>query len=69
MPMRKGDLERVHLGDQIFLTTSGHLSTPTLVCAMGEAGAQSIMFSIDYPFESIPNGCLWYDEHGTMSIN
>lgn len=21
------------------------------------------MFSIDYPFESIPNGCVWYDEH------
>ena len=21
------------------------------------------MFSIDYPFESIPNGCTWFDEH------
>lgn len=21
------------------------------------------MFSIDYPFESIPNGCVWYDDH------
>lgn len=25
------------------------------------------MFSIDYPFESIPNGCVWWDEH--VSIN
>jgi 2,3-dihydroxybenzoate decarboxylase len=34
---------------------------------MGEVGAQSIMFSIDYPFESIPNGCVWWDDH--VSIN
>lgn len=25
------------------------------------------MFSIDYPFESIPNGCVWYDEHVPIS--
>ena len=63
MPMRKDKLVRDYFGDQVFITTSGHFSTPALMCAIGEIGAQSIMFSIDYPFESIPNGCSWWDEH------
>ena len=63
MPMRKDRLVRDYFGDQVFITTSGHFSTPALLCAMAEIGAQSIMFSIDYPFESIPNGCVWFDEH------
>lgn len=57
MPMRKDKLVRDYFGDQLFITTSGHFSTPALHCAMGEVGVQSIMFSIDYPFESIPNAC------------
>ncbi|KAF4625649.1 hypothetical protein G7Y89_g12518 [Cudoniella acicularis] len=67
MPMRKDKLVRDYFGDQVFITTSGHFSTPALICAMGEVGSQSIMFSIDYPFESIPNGCVWWDEY--VSIN
>ena len=27
------------------------------------------MFSIDYPFESIPNGCVWFDEHVRDTLN
>ena len=57
MPMRKDKLVRDYFGDQLFITTSGYFSTPALHCAMGEVGVQSIMFSIDYPFESIPNAC------------
>lgn len=67
MPMRKDKLVRDYFGEQVFITTSGHFSTPALVCAMGEIGSQSIMFSIDYPFESIPNACAWWDEH--VSVN
>src|ERR1700761_6899796 len=69
MPMRKDKLVRDYFGDQVFITTSGHFSTPALMCAIGEVGAQSIMFSIDYPFESIPNGCVWWDEHVSTSLN
>jgi 2,3-dihydroxybenzoate decarboxylase len=65
--MRKDKLVRDYFGEQVFITTSGHFSTPALVCAMGEIGSQSIMFSIDYPFESIPNACAWWDEH--VSVN
>ncbi len=57
MPMRKDKLVRDYFGEQLFITTSGHFSTPALHLAMGEIGVQSIMFSIDYPFESIPNAC------------
>ena len=63
MGMRKDKLIRDYFGDQVFITTSGHFSTPALICAMTEIGADSIMFSIDYPFESIPNGSTWFDEH------
>ena len=63
MPMRKDKLIRDYFGTQVFITTSGHFSTPALICAISEIGAESIMFSIDYPFESIPNGCTWFDEH------
>lgn len=57
MPMRKDKLVRDYFGEQLFITTSGHFSTPALTLAMVEIGANSIMFSIDYPFESIPNAC------------
>ena len=71
MKMRRDKLVRGYFGDQAFSTTSGHFSTPTLVCAMGEIAVQSIMFSIGYPFEreSIPNWGVWFDEHVSMSIN
>ncbi|KAF2740576.1 amidohydrolase 2 [Polyplosphaeria fusca] len=56
MGMRKDKLVRDYFGTQVFITTSGHFSTPALLCAMAEIGPDAVMFSIDYPFESIPNG-------------
>ncbi|KAF4539379.1 hypothetical protein BFW01_g9305 [Lasiodiplodia theobromae] len=67
MPMRKDRLVRDYFGTQLFITTSGHFSTPALLCAMQEIGSHSIMFSIDYPYESIPNGCVWFDEYVPIS--
>ncbi|KAK0621436.1 hypothetical protein B0T17DRAFT_591327 [Bombardia bombarda] len=65
MPMAKDKLVRDYFGTQLFITTSGHFSTPALLCALQETGAESIMFAIDYPFESIPNGCrLRNSPHG-----
>jgi 2,3-dihydroxybenzoate decarboxylase len=63
MGMRKDRIIRDYFGTQLFVTTSGHFSTPALLCAINEIGTDSIMFSVDYPFESIPNGCAWWDEH------
>ncbi|KAF2261482.1 hypothetical protein CC78DRAFT_608266 [Lojkania enalia] len=69
MRMRKDRLVRDYFGSQVFVTTSGHFSTPALLCAMQEIGVEACMFSIDYPFESIPNACVWFDEHVRDSIN
>ncbi|KFY80610.1 hypothetical protein V499_00561 [Pseudogymnoascus sp. VKM F-103] len=69
LPMARDKLVRDYFGSQVFITTSGHFSTPALLCAMAEIGVRSVMFSIDYPFESIPNGCAWFDEHVQATIN
>ena len=41
------------------LTTSGHFSTPALVNAVTEIGADRVMFSVDYPFEAQPPAPRW----------
>lgn len=41
------------------ITTSGHFSTPALVCAMMEMGMDRIMFSIDWPFVANEPGMEW----------
>ncbi|KAF4434214.1 2,3-dihydroxybenzoate decarboxylase [Colletotrichum fructicola Nara gc5] len=38
----------------------GHLGEHIPFC-MTEVGADKILFSIDYPFESFADGCDWYD--------
>ena len=69
MGMRKDKLVRDYFGEQVFITTSGHFSSPALNCAVTEVGREAVMFSIDYPFESIPNGCGWWDEHVARAMN
>lgn len=69
MRMRKDKLVRDYFGTQVFITSSGHFSTPALLCAIAEIGVDACMFSIDYPFESIPNGCVWFDEHVENTVN
>ncbi len=41
-----------YLGDNVVITTSGVCSHPTLAAAIGEMGAEAVMFSVDYPYES-----------------
>jgi len=43
------------------VTTSGNFSTPALVNAMTELGADRVMFSVDWPFEDVGQGCEWFD--------
>lgn len=63
MPMAKDKLVRDYFGTQVFITTSGHFSTPALLCALQQLGSRALMFAVDYPFESIPNAAVWFDEH------
>jgi predicted TIM-barrel fold metal-dependent hydrolase len=44
------------------LTTSGNFSTPALVNAMTEMGADRVMFSVDWPFEAVDEAALWFDK-------
>ncbi len=44
------------------LTTSGNFSTPALIEAMTEVGAERVMFSIDWPFEAVDEGAAWFDQ-------
>lgn len=42
-----------------YLTTSGHFNTPALHSAIMAVGADRILFSSDYPFESLDEACTW----------
>ena len=44
------------------LTTSGNFSTPALVNSITEMGADRVMFSVDWPFEAVDEGCEWFDK-------
>jgi 2,3-dihydroxybenzoate decarboxylase len=41
-----------YIGSNILITTSGVCSHATLVGAIAEMGAEAVMFSVDYPYES-----------------
>lgn len=44
-----------------YITTSGHFSTPALLCALLEMGIDHIMFSVDYPFVDNAPGMKWME--------
>ncbi len=41
-----------YFGSNIVITTSGVCSPPSLIAAIAEMGADAVMFSVDYPYES-----------------
>ncbi|WQF75371.1 Putative 2-amino-3-carboxymuconate-6-semialdehyde decarboxylase, metal-dependent hydrolase [Colletotrichum destructivum] len=45
----------------IWVTTSGHFSTPTLRYVVDEIGADRVLFSVDYPYETIEACSAWWD--------
>lgn len=45
-----------------WLTTSGNFSMSALTQAIAEMGVERVMFSIDWPFEDVVEGCAWMDE-------
>ena len=42
-----------------YITTSGHFSTPALMCSLMEMGVDRILFSVDYPFVENAPGTQW----------
>lgn len=41
-----------YIREQMFVTMSGMFSAEPLLCSIGALGADRVMFSVDYPFES-----------------
>lgn len=44
-----------------YLTTSGHFHTPALRNAIDEIGSDRVLFSVDYPYESMDAAADWFD--------
>ena len=42
-----------YIGTNILITTSGVCSAPVLAAAVAEMGEDAVMFSVDYPYESV----------------
>lgn len=51
----------VYFQRNFYLTTAGNCHTPTLVAAMMEMGADRILFSTDWPYETIADAAAWFD--------
>jgi 2,3-dihydroxybenzoate decarboxylase len=45
--------------ERFYITTSGHFSTPALLCALLELGIDHILFSVDWPFVDNEPGMQW----------
>lgn len=45
----------------IWVTTSGHFSTKSLKLVVDEIGADRVLFSVDYPYETMEDACGWWD--------
>jgi predicted TIM-barrel fold metal-dependent hydrolase len=53
-----------YFAENFHLTTAGNFRTQTLIDAMLEIGADRILFSTDYPFESVGDAAQWFDGIG-----
>ena len=50
-----------YLRQNVYLTTSGNFSTPTLQAAIAAVGVERVLFSVDYPFEDTVDAVSWFD--------
>ena len=51
-----------YIGSNIVITTSGVCSHAALMGAIGEMGAEAVMFSVDYPYESTAKAAKFIEE-------
>lgn len=50
-----------YFNDNFYFTTSGHFHTRTLYNSISEIGVDRVMFSADYPYESMEEAAAWFD--------
>ena len=49
-----------YLRSNFWVTTSGHFCTPSLQAALAVMGEDRVMFSVDYPYDEMPQGSAWF---------
>ncbi len=50
-----------YLSRNFYLTTSGHFNTRPLFNTISQVGVERVLFSVDYPYESMEQGGQWFD--------
>ncbi|MCE7002041.1 amidohydrolase family protein [Kibdelosporangium philippinense] len=50
-----------YFSENFYVTTSGHFHTKPLLDAVSEIGSDRVMFSVDYPYESMAEAAAWFD--------
>src|SRR3954471_20774808 len=48
--------------DHFYVTTSGNFCDPSFKCALEVMGVDRMMFSADYPFETMEDAATWFDK-------
>ncbi|MEE2761204.1 MAG: amidohydrolase family protein [Pseudomonadota bacterium] len=47
--------------ENVHLTTAGNFHDETLHFTIRRVGIERLLFSVDYPFETTEEGCVWFD--------
>jgi predicted TIM-barrel fold metal-dependent hydrolase len=50
-----------YFSNNFYLTTAGHFHTKGLLDAISEIGSDRVLFSVDYPYESMDTAAQWFD--------
>ncbi len=57
-----------YIQDNMWYTTSGQYHTSSLLNAMMEFDSDRVLFATDFPFETVEDACVWFD-NCTISEN
>ena len=50
-----------YLRENSYVTTAGHFRTQALIDTLLELGPYRLLFSVDYPYETVPEQTDWFD--------
>lgn len=50
-----------YFSNNFYLTTAGHFHTKGLLDAISAIGSDRVLFSVDYPYESMDTTAQWFD--------
>jgi predicted TIM-barrel fold metal-dependent hydrolase len=50
-----------YLRENFYVTTAGHFRTQALIDTLLEMGPDRLLFSVDYPYETVQEQSDWFD--------